>query len=392
MATVEQTIQPGRARLAAMVGVAALAAHAVGLWLRPDAFFRGYLTGYSFWLGVAVGSLAILMVHQLTGGAWGYLIRHVLQASVRTLPLMALLFVPLAFGLEHIYPWARPGAMADDTLLAAKASYLNPQAFLIRTAIYFAVWMVLGLLLNRWLARHELTGDPGATKRARMLSGPGIVLYWLAVTFASIDWLMSLQPHWYSTMFPVVFAVSQVIVAYAFAVLVTMNFAARPPMQAAATPRRMRDLGNLMLMLVMFWAYVAFCQFMLIWVGNLPDEVLWYTPRFSGAWLWVAVALIGLQFGLPFLLLLLRNVKQARPALRALCLLLLATGVVNLVWQIVPSFLPTDVLHRWPEIVTSLWAVLGVGGVWLAMVIGQLARQPVLPADSPLLQEAPHHG
>jgi hypothetical protein len=375
-----------------MVGLSALAAHALGLWLSPDAFFRGYLTGYTFWLGVAVGSLAILMVHQLTGGAWGYLLRHVLQAAVRTLPLMALLFVPLAFGLEHLYPWARPGAMADDTLLAAKASYLNPHAFRMRAAVYFAVWLVLGLLLNRWLGRIERTDDPAAAKRARVLSGPGIVLYWLAVTFASVDWLMSIQPHWYSTMFPVVFAVSQLIVAYAFAVLVTTIFAARPPMQQAATPKRMRDLGNLMLMLVMFWAYVAFSQFMLIWIGNLPDEILWYTPRFSGVWRWVAIAVMGLQFGLPFLLLLLRKVKQTRPVMRAICMLLLATGVVNLVWQIVPGFLPGDLLHRWPEVATSLWAVLGVGGVWLAVVLGSLSRQPVLPADSHLLPEAPHHG
>jgi hypothetical protein len=142
----------------------------------------------------------------------------------------------------------------------------------------------------------------------------------------------------------------------------------------------------------MFWAYVAFSQFMLIWIGNLPDEVLWYAPRFAGGWRWVAVALLAMQFALPFVLLLLRKVKQTRQALAALCLLLLATGVVNLVWQIVPSFLPAELGHRWPEIATSLWAVVGVGGLWLAAVLGQLVRQPLLPVDSPLLQEVPQHG
>lgn len=392
MANAENTTASGAARLAGMVGVAALAAHGLGLWLRPDEFFRGYLVGYNFWLGIAVGSLAILMVHQLTGGAWGYLLRHVLQASVRTLPLLVLLFVPLAFGLDHVYSWARPGTMADDSLLASKARYLNPQWFLLRAALYFAVWVVLGGLLNRWLARYELTGDPRVARRSRLLSGPGLVLYWLAMTFAAIDWVMSLQPYWYSTMFPVVFGVGQLIVAYAFAVLVTMRFAGRPPVAEAATPQRMRDLGNLLLMLVMFWAYVAFSQFMLIWIGNLPDEIVWYAPRFSGAWLWVAVALVALQFGLPFLLLLLRKVKQTRPAMSAICLLLLATGLASLVWQVVPGFLPADLSARWPEIATSLWAVVGVGGVWLSVVLRQLGRQPVLPAHSPLFEERGQHG
>jgi len=302
------------------------------------------------------------------------------------------LFVPLALGLDHVYSWARPGTMADDSLLAAKARYLNPQWFLIRTAIYFAVWLVLGSLLNRWLARHEQTGEPRLARRARLLSGPGLVAYWLAMTFASVDWIMSLQPYWYSTMFPVVFGVGQLIAAYAIAVLVTMTVAGQPAMAAAATGQRMRDLGNLMLMLVMFWAYVAFSQFMLIWIGNLPDEVVWYAPRFSGAWRWVATALMGLQFALPFLLLLRRKVKQSRQAMGAICLLLLGTGILGLVWQVVPSFLPADMGLRWPEIATSLWAVLGVGGLWLAMVLRQLAGQPLLPAGSPLAQEAARHG
>ncbi len=385
MANAEHTIHPGYARRAALVGVAALAAHGVGLWLQPDAFFRGYLVGYQFWLGVALGSLALWMLHQLTGGDWGHLLGGVLRAAVSTLPLLALLFLPVAFGLDHIYPWTRPESMADDSLLAAKARYLNPHWFLVRATIYFAVWLVLGLLLSRWVAR------PDGVRRARALSGPGLVAYGLAVTFAAVDWIMSLQPYWYSTIFPVVFAVAQLLAAYSFALLVSMRCAEPTVWAAAATAKRMRDLGSLLLMLVMFWAYVAFSQFMLIWVGNLPDEVLWYAPRFSGAWRWVAVALIVLQFGLPFLLLLARRVKQTRAALGALCWLLLATGVVNLVWQVVPSFLPADLGERWPEIGASLWGVVGVGGLWLAAVFDRLARQPLLPADSPLFQEAGAH-
>ena len=392
MANGDRTIDPGWARLAATIGVAALAAHGVGLWLRPDAFFRGYLAAYNFWLAVAVGSLAILMTHQLTGGAWGYLLRHVLQSAVRTLPLMALLFIPLAFGLDHIYPWARPGAMADDTLLAEKARYLNPQWFLIRAAIYFTVWIVLGVLINRLLARHEQTGNPRLLGRSALLSGPGLVIYWLAVTFAAVDWVMSLQPYWSSTIFPTIFAVGQLMAAYAFAVLVTMALSSRPELAAVITPKRFRDLGNLMLMLVMFWAYVAFSQFMLIWIGNLPDEVIWYVPRFSGGWQWVAAGLIALQFGLPFLVLLVRRVKQTPRAMAALCLLLLATGVANFLWQIIPSFLPSDLMSRWAEVATSLWGLLGVGGLWLAVVLWQLGRRPLVPAHSPFSEELARHG
>lgn len=386
------TISAGWTRTAATVGVAALGAYGVGLWLWPGPFLRGYLTAYHFWLALALGSLAILMTHQLTGGAWGYLLRRVLQSSVRTLPLMALLFIPVALGVETLYPWAQPGAMADDTLLAEKARYLNPQGFYLRAAIYFALWLAMGLTLSRLLARHEQTGNPRLLKRSALLSGPGLVVYWLAVTFASVDWVMSLQPHWVSAIFPTIFAVGQIMAAYAFAVLVTMIFAARPELAAAITPKRFSDLGNLLLMLVMFWAYVAFSQFMLIWIGNLPDEVVWYVPRFSGGWQWVAIALVLLQFAFPFLVLLLRKVKRTPPALATVCALLLFAGVLNLLWQIVPSFLPANLGARWAEIGTTVLGLLGIGGVWLAVVFRQLGRQGLLPANSPLVQEPAHHG
>jgi hypothetical protein len=282
--------------------------------------------------------------------------------------------------------------MADDTLLAEKSRYLNPQWFLIRAVVYFAVWIVLGLLINRLLARHERTGNPRLLSRSALLSGPGLVIYWLAVTFAAVDWVMSLQPYWSSTIFPTIFAVGQIMAAYAFAVLVTMLTSSRPEVSAVVTPRRFRDLGNLMLMLVMFWAYVAFSQFMLIWVGNLPDEVIWYVPRFSGGWQWVAIGLIVLQFGLPFLLLLLRKTKQTPRAMAALCVLLLVTGVANFLWQIVPSFRPSGMADRWGEVAASLWGLLGVGGLWLGLVLWLLGRQPLVPAHSPLSEELVRHG
>ncbi|TMA82880.1 MAG: hypothetical protein E6J77_15170, partial [Deltaproteobacteria bacterium] len=271
-----------------LVGIAGLAACAAGAAANPAAFFRAYLVAYLFWLGIALGCMAIVLIHYLTGGAWGLVIRRVLESGTRTLPLLALAFLPLAFGLRELYEWARPEVVAADALLRHKSAYLNAPFFLVRAAIYLAAWIAVAAVLRRWSPE-----DAAPPRRLRVLAGPGLAVYGLTMTFAAIDWVMSLEPHWFSTVYGMMFATGQVLAGFAFVIAVTTLLARRAPLAGLVAPNHFTDLGNLLLAFVMLWAYLAFAQYLLIWAGNLPEEIPWYLRRQQGGWAAVAVALIG---------------------------------------------------------------------------------------------------
>lgn len=385
-------------RMALAVGVVGLGLCALGAMLRPGPVLRSYLVAHSYWLGIALGSLAILMVLHLTGGPWGLAIRRILESATRTLPLLLLLFLPILTGLDAIYPWTRASEVSGDPVLEHKSQYLNVPAFLIRAAVYFAIWLALAYLLNRWSRREDQSGDPRLAGRMRRLSGPGLVLYGLSMTFAAVDWVMSLEPHWFSTIFAVVFGIGQVLAAMSFAVTVLFLLGSRPPLGTLVSPAVCRDLGNLLLTVVMFWAYTAFAQFLLIWAANLPEEIAWYRPRFAGGWLWVAVFLILCQFALPFVFLLFRRTKNDLRHLSRLAAFLLATCFVNLFWQIAPAG-PSDGalgglldLGYGLDVLASLAAMLGVGGFWIAVFLGQLQRMPLVPLRAAGAGEGDAHG
>src|SRR5215467_12429107 len=214
-----------------------------GALIFPQPFFRAYLSAYIFWIGIPVGCLALLMLHHLVGGRWGFMIQRVLEAAIQTLPLMALLFIPLLFGLSDLYPWARPAVVATDPLLQQKAAYLNSPFFIARTAVYFAVWIVLGRLLVRWSLEQDRTADGILIQRLQQLSGPGLVLYGLTVTFSAIDWIMSLEPKWYSTIFGMIFMVSYGLAALAFAIVTVHFLRSEAPLTQVISADRFHDLG-----------------------------------------------------------------------------------------------------------------------------------------------------
>jgi len=385
-------------RTALAVGVVGLGLCALGAMVRPGPVLRSYLVAHSYWLGIALGSMAILMVVHLTGGPWGLAIRRILESATRTLPLLALLFLPILAGLDALYPWTQAGEVSGDPVLEHKSVYLNVPAFLVRAAVYFAIWLVLAHFLNRWSRREDQSGDPRLAGRLRQLSGPGLVLYGLSMTFATVDWVMSLEPHWFSTIFAVVFGIGQVLAAISFAVAALWLLALRPPLGSPVSPTICRDLGNLLLTVVMFWAYTAFAQFLLIWAVNLPEEIAWYKPRFAGGWLWVAVFLILCQFALPFVFLLFRRTKNDLLHLSRLAAFLLATCFVNLFWQIAPAGPPDGALADWLDlgygldVLAALAAMLGVGGVWVAMFLRQLERMPLVPLRAARAGEGGAHG
>jgi hypothetical protein len=369
---------------ALVIGVAGLMVCAVVACFRPGSVLRSYLVAFNFWLAIALGCLAVLMLYHLTGGQWGFILRRLLEASSRTLPLMPLLFLPIIFGLHQLYLWTDPSEVAADRILQHKAQYyLNIPGFIIRAAVYFSIWLAVAYFLNRWSREQDQTADPEFARRMRILSGPGLVFYGLAVTFASVDWLMSLDPRWYSTIFPVVFAVGQVQAGLAFAIAVLALLVSRPPLSRVISTPDLWDIGNLLQAFVMFWAYVAFAQFLLIWCGNLPEEIRWYTPRFQGGWEWFGVVLICCQFVLPFLLLLSRHIKRNPRTLCAVAIFLLVMRFVDLFWEIVPAFPPADVMGHWLDFMVAVVAAAGVGGLWLAFFCWQLKRLPLLPLHEP---------
>jgi hypothetical protein len=373
-----------------VVGAVALALCAGGAWANPPEFFHAYLTAYLFWIGIALGCLAILMLHHLVSGRWGFVVQRLLESGSRTIPLMALLFVPLLFGLRELFLWARPEAVAAQAILRHRQPYLNGPFFSARVVLYFAIWITLAFLLSKWSREQDRTAAPDLTRRLQRLSGPGLVLYGLTVTFAAFDWVMTLGPQWHSTMFGAVFIVGQGLAALCFVVLVGSRLADRGPLTGVISPNLFQDLGNMMLAFVMLWAYMAFSQYLIIWSGNLPDEIPWYVSRMAGGWMWVAMFLIAFHFTVPFLLLLSRTTKRRAEILRGVAMGLLVMRLVDLYFIVTPALHPGEVTLHWMDVL----APIGIGGIWLWVFLGHLRGEALLPLHDPRFAAMPEpaHG
>lgn len=355
--------------------------------LHPEQFFRSYLLAFVFWLAIPLGCTAILMLHHLTGGWWGYPIRRLLEAGTRTFPLMVLLFIPVILGMSRLYSWARPLEVAADPILQYKAPYLNPRFFIARAVIYFLLWIIVAFFLNKWSSEQDRTADPKFAGRLEAMSGPGLILWGLAVTYSSIDWLMSLEPHWFSTIYGMLFTIVEALLAMAFVIFVLRMLSGYEPISGAVTPAQFNDLGNLLLAFVMLWAYLSFAQFLIIWAGNIKDEIPWYMARAFGGWGGVAVVLIVLHFAVPFLLLLQRGVKRRLRVLSVVAGMIILLSVVDVYWLIVPAYekagprvYPTDIL-----------ALIGIGGLWVTAFLWQLKKWPLLPLHDPRFEGALQH-
>jgi hypothetical protein len=376
---------PGVARfqqLALIVGAVFTVLFAIGFFMDREQFFHSYLFAFSFWAGISVGSLALLMLQHLTGGGWGLVIRRVLEAATRTLPLMLILFVPIVLGAHRIYSWTNGQVLAEHPVLSEKAKYLNLSFFTVRAAVYFAVWLALAFFLNRWSLMQDKTADRKFTKRMQLISGPGMVLFVFTVTFASIDWFMSLDPEWSSTIYGFVFVASWSLSALAFVVAVMAALAKHEPMNNVVGQSHFHDLGKLLLALVMLWTYFAFSQFLIIWSGNLPEEISWYLSRTRGTWGVIALAVVILHFAFPFLFLLSRSFKRNAGKLVIVAVLILVMRLVDLFWTLAPSFADGQ-FHLNPM---DLIAPIGMGGLWLATFAWALRQRPLIPINDPLYE------
>jgi hypothetical protein len=289
------------------------------------------------------------------------------------------LFVPLLFGLRELFLWARPDAVAAQAILRHRQPYLNTPFFFTRAVVYFAVWIALATLLNKWSLEQDRTAAPDLTRRLRHLSGPGLILYGLTVTFAAFDWVMTLGPQWHSTIFGAVFIVGQALAALCFMVVVARQLTDGGPLAGVISPQQFHDLGNLILAFVMLWAYMAFSQYLIIWSGNLPDEIPWYVSRMAGGWMWVAMFLIAFHFAVPFFLLLSRTTKRRAEILCSVALGLLAMRLVDLYFIVTPALHPGEFTIHWMDVL----APIGVGGVWLWAFLGQTQGKSLLPLHDP---------
>lgn len=367
-------------------GVLLAAVSVAGAFFDPRDFFRSYLLGYLFWTNLTLGALGVVMMQYLTGGAWGVMTRRTFESAARTLPLLAVLFIPVAIGIPSLYEWARPELVRKEYVLQHRAPYMNTGMFIGRTVLYFVIWMLLTYLLTKWSARQDETG--GYEKRMAALSAPGLILYVFTVTFASVDWAESLETDFYSTIWGFSFVSRQGMTAIAFAILMMALLRRQKPMSEFFREKHLHDLGKLLLTFVMLWAYFVFSQLLVIWSGNLTDEIPFYLRRFSTSWGWLGVMLIVLQFIVPFLLLLSRPLKRSFVALCAVVGLVLFMRFVDLMWLVMPSYYKQGFRITW----LNFSVPLAIGGLWTAMFLRELRSRPLLPVGAPNLESAIEHG
>jgi hypothetical protein len=342
-------------------------------------FWQSYLFAYIFWAGLTLGCLGIFFLHNVVGGNWGVAIRRLVESGLQTLPLILLFAIPIFFALGTLYKWTDASYRAEHFAVGHKAAYLNPTWFIIRTLLYFAIWFFSGFRILKMANEHDRTGDPALFKRIKARSAPALLVFVITTTYAFIDWIMSLEPDWYSTIYAWMFTVGQVLLTFSFLVAVLVLLSKREPFASFLTRQHYHDLGNLMLAFTMLWAYMSFSQFLIIWAENLPDEIPWYVRRFSGGWGYIAWTIAIFHFFVPFFLLLLRFVKKNPTRLRTLAIWIIIMKILDVFWIVEPAFRQRGLEVYW----TDLVALIGLGGIWLAYFIRNLKARPLLRPTIP---------
>jgi len=378
------------------LGLVAAIASAAGALVASPHFFRGYLIGYMLVLGFSLGSMALLMLGHLTGGNWWMIGRRVMEAAVGNIPLVTILFLPVWLGRHYLYVWLDPGFVASHASVAAKSAYLNDRFWTVRAVIYFAIWNLWAWALRGGSLQQDSDARPAVWQKLKAWSAPGLLVYGLTITLAVTDWVMSLDPTWYSTIFGMFFMISEMLSVMALMIVILCSLREFAPYDRILGAEQLHDYGKLMLAFTMVWAYFSFSQWLIIWAGNLPEEITWYLYRIHGGWQTVALSLVLLQFSLPFMLLLSRELKRDARKLVPVALLVLVMRYVDLYWMVAPSPFPgtgVDAHHltyHW----TYFAAPLALVGIWLGTFFRQLGGRPLLVVNEPMLPRLwePSHG
>jgi hypothetical protein len=403
MQTLPPTDVPAIGRLqqaGLIVAVIGLVAGGIGAAMNIDQFFHSWLIGFLFCLSLSLGSLALLMLQHLSGGQWGLVGRRIFEAGTRNLWLVAILFIPVLIGIQRIFLWSHADAVQADHVLQAKAPYLNVTFFAVRALVYFVFWIACAFLLNKWSAEQD-RGEALSkmdSVRFRRVSAPGLLFLVITVTLASVDWVMSLEPEWFSTIFGLLTVTGYGLTGLAFTIVVLAAIDRDRPEGWFLTPRHFHDLGKLLLAFVMLWAYLSFSQFLIIWAGNLPEEIPWYVERIRGSWGAIAIALIVGHFVLPFTVLLSAGLKKRSQTLARVAAFVLGMRLIDLIWYVAPAFrhvVPAEATSGHAPIIPMHWMDIaipvGLAGVWLFLFARQLRSRALFPLNDPYFKEAFAH-
>jgi hypothetical protein len=385
----QATIPPGHAwtRLPAIGAVLAVLGGAACVILGladPRQFFFSWLVSYLFFLSLALGALFFVLIQYAAQGSWGIVVRRIGETVFATMPVMAALFLPLVFGLHHLYEWSHQEAVAQDAVLAWKAPYLNVPFFLVRAAVYFGCWSWIAVLYYRLSRAQDTTGDLAVSARLRRLAGPSLIVLAVTTTFASFDWIMSLTPHWYSTIFGVYFFAGAFVGFIALLSVVAVAMRNAGLIDTLISAEHLHDLGKFLFAFTAFWAYIGFSQFFLIWYANIPEETVWYKVRLEGSWQAVSILLMVGHFAVPFFYLMGRAVKRRGTTLAVGGAWLLAMHFVDLYWLVMPTLHPGGLR---PSVLDAA-AFVAVGGCFVAAAGWLLRRHALVPLGDPRLPES----
>lgn len=386
--TASGTPLPGLKQFGMIAGVLGVVLAVAGFFMSgADRFYQAYLVAYTFWMGVILGSMALLMVQYLTGGVWGIILRRPFEAAVRTMPIMTVLFIPIVLGMHSLYEWSHEGITETDPLIAAKALYLNTPFFLGRQVFYFVVWNVIGHLLVKWSNEHDRTGDPALIDKLSKVSGAGLLIYGITLTFAMTDWTMSVNPHWFSTIWGMLYVGGQGLSAFAFGIVVLVMLAGTSPLDRVLTKHHFHDLGKFLFAFLMLWAYLSFSQFIIIWSANIPEEIPHYLDRWENSYKFLSIFIIVGHFIIPYALLLSRDLKRNMGKLRIIATWILCARVADYYWHVVPELQKGGLSISLLDVALPL----ALGGIFISLFVSNLGGRSLLPVNDPALDKALHH-
>ncbi len=374
-------------KLSLIAGVAGLLLSIVGYFVDQGQFFHSYLVAFSFWITISLGGLFLSLLHHLTGAVWSVVIRRIFETIMAILPWMMLFIIPALFGMRELYHWSHPETVAHDELLQIKSPYLNVTFFIIRTVVFALIWTLVGRALYRFSIKNDETGDETYLQKAKRLSPAGIILFALTFSFASFDWLMSLDAHWYSTIFGVYIFGGSTLAIYSFITLFVIFFDKKGPLKGLVSVEHYHDLGRLIFTFVVFWSYIAFSQYFLIWYANIPEETVWFTHRWVGSWKIISVFLVIGQFIIPFFILMIRAMKRNLLMLTVMASWMLIMHYVDMYWLVMPTLHHEGARLSWMDATTFI----GIGGIFVWLFLHQLARHSLVPFKDPNLEESIKH-
>jgi hypothetical protein len=370
-------------QLCGVIGVLALLLCCAAFFFNREEFFQSYSFAFLYWGGFSIGGLGVLLMHHTVGGKWGVTIRRLLEAQMRTLPLLAVLIIPILFGLNYLYPWANHQLVMQTAVLQHKASYLNIPFFIGRVVLYFLIWLFWGFRVNRLADRQDETGDPTLKERMRAFSAPGVLVFTLTGTFAYIDWILSADVQFFSTVYGAMILIGDVLQAIAMSIVVLVLASRDDRFSGRVNAPILHDLGNMMFAFVIFWAYLSASQLIIVWPANLPQEIGWYLDRVRGFWKYLAAATALSMFAIPFCLLLSQDRKRDPIRLLRVAIFILFARMIDMFWIVEPTHRTKGFALYW----TDFAAFLGIGGLWAYVYLSQLRRRPLLPLRDPRVAE-----